>query len=44
MLGPRAYEANPALVTEILAAGNRKAMVRAEQTMREVRAAMGLGE
>jgi tryptophanyl-tRNA synthetase len=38
------YEANPALVTEILAAGQVKAAARAEQTMREVRAAVGLGE
>ena len=37
------YEANPQLVTDILAAGNQKATARAEQTMREVRAAMGLG-
>ena len=36
------YEASPALVTEIFAAGNAKAEKRAEQTMREVRAAMGL--
>jgi tryptophanyl-tRNA synthetase len=36
------YEANPALVAEILAAGNVKAAARAEQTMQEVRAAMGL--
>ena len=37
------YEADPQLVTDILAAGNQKAMARAEQTMQEVRAAMGLG-
>jgi tryptophanyl-tRNA synthetase len=36
------YEANPALVAEILEAGNAKATARAEQTMREVRMAMGL--
>ena len=36
------YEASPALVAEIFAAGNAKAEKRAEQTMREVRAAMGL--
>ncbi len=38
------FEQKPALVTEILAAGDQRAMVRAEQTMREVRAAMGLAE
>ena len=38
------YEANPGLVKDIFAAGNQKAAARAEQTMREVRAAMGLGE
>ena len=38
------YETNPGLVTEILAAGNERATARAEQTMRDVRAAMGLGE
>ncbi len=37
------YEADPQLVTDILAAGNQKATARAEQTMQEVRAAMGLG-
>ena len=36
------YEANPALVTEILAAGNEKAEKAAEQTMQSVRKAMGL--
>jgi tryptophanyl-tRNA synthetase len=39
----RRYEANPALVTEILQAGSVRAQRRAEQTMVEVRAAMGLG-
>jgi tryptophanyl-tRNA synthetase len=38
------YEANPGLVKEILDAGDRRAAVRAEQTMKEVRYAMGLGE
>jgi tryptophanyl-tRNA synthetase len=38
------YEANPGLVAEILDAGDRRATARAEQTMKEVRAAMGLGE
>ena len=38
------YENDPKLVTEILAEGNRRATARAEQTMREVRAAVGLGE
>jgi tryptophanyl-tRNA synthetase len=38
------YEANPVLVTEILEAGSVRAAARAEQTMREVRAAVGLGE
>jgi tryptophanyl-tRNA synthetase len=37
------YEANPALVAEILQSGNSRAAARAEQTMQEVRAAMGLG-
>jgi tryptophanyl-tRNA synthetase len=36
------FEQRPALVTEILAAGNQRAQARAEQTMREVRSAMGL--
>ena len=36
-------EQNPGLVTEILAAGNQRAAARAEQTMQQVRAAMGLG-
>ncbi|MHB1021560.1 MAG: tryptophan--tRNA ligase [Acidobacteriaceae bacterium] len=39
----RRFEADPALVTEILKAGSAKAESRAEQTMVEVRAAMGLG-
>ena len=38
------YEANPGLVREILDAGDRQAAARAEQTMKEVRYAMGLGE
>lgn len=36
------FEQNPALVTEIFAEGARRASVRSEQTMREVRSAMGL--
>lgn len=36
------YEQKPALVTEILADGNQRARIRAEQTMAEVREAMGL--
>jgi tryptophanyl-tRNA synthetase len=39
----RKYESNPVLVKEILSAGAVKATARAEQTMVEVRAAMGLG-
>ncbi|MGC2637364.1 MAG: tryptophan--tRNA ligase [Acidobacteriaceae bacterium] len=35
-------EQNPALVTDILAAGARRASARAEQTMQQVRTAMGL--
>jgi tryptophanyl-tRNA synthetase len=38
----RHYEASPALVKDILHAGNLRATARAEQTMREVRGAMGL--
>jgi tryptophanyl-tRNA synthetase len=38
----RHFEQNPALVTDILDAGSRRAAGRAEQTMREVRSAMGL--
>ncbi len=38
------YEAQPALVTEILAAGNIRAAEAAEQTMYSVQAAMGLAE
>ncbi len=38
------YESNPDLVTDILEEGKRRATARAEQTMREVRAAVGLGE
>ena len=37
------YESNSQLVTDILEEGTRRATARAEQTMREVRAAMGLG-
>ena len=37
------YESNPALVTDILQEGKRRAAARAEQTMHEVRAAVGLG-
>ncbi|WP_446745671.1 tryptophan--tRNA ligase [Silvibacterium acidisoli] len=37
------YETDPGLVTEILEAGNLKAAVRAEVTMREARVAVGLG-
>jgi len=37
------FEQNPALVTEILADGARRATTRAEQTMQEARSAMGLG-
>ncbi len=37
-----AYEAQPTLVQEILAAGNARAAVAAEQTMVHVRVAMGL--
>jgi tryptophanyl-tRNA synthetase len=36
------FEQNPALVTEILADGDRRARARAEQTMQQVRSAMGL--
>ncbi len=38
------FEQKPALVKEILAAGDERARTRAEQTMQEVRAAMGLAE
>jgi tryptophanyl-tRNA synthetase len=38
------FEQKPALVTEILAAGDERARTRAEQTMQEVRAAMGLAQ
>jgi len=38
------YESDPGLVKDILEDGRRRATVRAEQTMREVRAAVGLGE
>ena len=37
------FEQNPALVTEIFAEGARRAAARSEQTMQEVRSAMGLG-
>ena len=36
------FEQNPGLVTEILQDGARRAQARAEQTMQEVRSAMGL--
>jgi tryptophanyl-tRNA synthetase len=36
------FEQNPALVTEILAGGARRASARAEETMQQVRTAMGL--
>jgi tryptophanyl-tRNA synthetase len=38
------YEQNPQLVQDILHAGSKKAASRAEQTMQEVRTAMGLAE
>jgi tryptophanyl-tRNA synthetase len=38
------FEQKPALVDEILAAGDERARMRAEQTMQEVRAAMGLAQ
>jgi tryptophanyl-tRNA synthetase len=38
----RQYDANPALVTEILSDGNRRATLRAEQTMCRVREVMGI--
>jgi tryptophanyl-tRNA synthetase len=37
------FEQNPTLVSDILADGARRATTRAEQTMHEVRTAMGLG-
>lgn len=40
----RKYEQNPQLVQEILDAGSKQATARAEQTMQEVRGAMGLSE
>jgi tryptophanyl-tRNA synthetase len=40
----RKYENDPALVTDILKAGEQRSSARAEQTMVQVRAAMGLGE
>ncbi|MFZ0662658.1 MAG: tryptophan--tRNA ligase [Acidobacteriaceae bacterium] len=40
----RKYESDPTLVKDILTEGERRAKDRAEQTMVEVRAAMGLGE
>jgi tryptophanyl-tRNA synthetase len=40
----RKFEDDPALVTDILKAGKERASARAEQTMVQVRAAMGLGE
>jgi tryptophanyl-tRNA synthetase len=36
------FEQQPSLVTEIFAAGDRRARARGEQTMQEVRTAMGL--
>jgi len=36
------FEQNPALVNDILSDGSRRATARAEQTMQEVRSAMGL--
>jgi tryptophanyl-tRNA synthetase len=39
----RRFEENPALVKDILAQGEKRAAARAEQTMVQVRAAMGLG-
>jgi tryptophanyl-tRNA synthetase len=38
----RQYDANPALVTEILSDGNRRATLRAQQTMCRVREVMGI--
>jgi tryptophanyl-tRNA synthetase len=38
------YESNSTLVTDILEEGKHRATARAEQTMREVRAVVGLGE
>lgn len=40
----RKYENEPALVADILTAGEQRAAARAEQTMAQVRSAMGLGE
>lgn len=40
----RKYEENPRLVKDVLTDGGRRASARAEQTMVQVRAAMGLGE
>lgn len=40
----RKFENDPALVKDILETGKQRATARAEQTMVEVRAAMGLGE
>lgn len=40
----RKYENDPALITEILKDGEQRATARAEQTMVQVRTAMGLGE
>jgi tryptophanyl-tRNA synthetase len=40
----RSFENDPALVADILRAGEHKAAARAEQTMVQVRAAMGLAE
>jgi tryptophanyl-tRNA synthetase len=40
----RKFENDPSLVTDILKAGEQRAAARAEQTMVQVRAAMGLGD
>jgi tryptophanyl-tRNA synthetase len=40
----RKFETEPALVTDVLKAGEQRAGARAEQTMVQVRSAMGLGE
>jgi tryptophanyl-tRNA synthetase len=40
----RKFECDTALVTDILKAGAQRASARAEQTMVQVRAAMGLGD
>ena len=40
----RKFESNPTLLKDILGEGERRATARAEQTMMQVRGAMGLGE